>query len=358
MTSLQGDNSFVAAVWYAAGDVRIERRPRLHLGVGEVRLKVSLCGICGSDLHEFVNGPHAIPVNRPHTVSGEVAPLVIGHEFTGTVLEASPEIDLAPGTRVAVEPEYRCGDCAACKRGDYNLCVSMGFAGLMGSGGMAQEAVLPAYMLHRLPDTVTDRQAAVLEPAAVALHALRRGSLRAGDSVAIVGAGPIGLLIAQLARVAGARRVIVSDLSESRLAMARDLGATETVNTTTGDLATLANGVDIAFEAVGTQATLKAAIAAVRKGGRVVFVGLSNGPVAFDGFDLVNRELEIIGSVGYRSVYADLIGMIGSGLFDPSRIVTREIPLAEAVTQGLARLVESGQDVKILVNPTLEARSA
>ncbi|WP_051447654.1 2,3-butanediol dehydrogenase [Rhizobium leguminosarum] len=348
----ENDSGFLAAVWHGASDVRLERRQRRPLRSGEVRIAVSYCGICGSDLHEYSNGPHAIPIGKPHRVSGEAAPLVIGHEFSGAVTEAATGVGIAVGTRVAVEPEYRCGSCAACRRGEYNLCVAMGFAGLMGSGGMSEEAVVPAYMLHPLPDSVTDRQAAVLEPAAVALHALRRGRVRAGDTVAVAGAGPIGLLIAQLARIAGARRVVVSDVSETRLAMALDLGATEILNAAGQDLAAVAAGVDVAFEAVGIQSTLDAALASVRKGGRVVFVGLCNGPISLDGFDIVNRELELIASVGYRDIYPDLIGMIASGLFDPSRIVTREIPLANAVTDGLERLRTQSGDVKILINPS------
>ncbi len=349
--SRENDTGFLAAVWHGAGDVRIERRPRRPLRNGEVRLAVSFCGICGSDMHEYSDGPHAIPVGKPHRFSGEMAPLVIGHEFTGVVTETATGVAIAVGTRVAVEPEYRCGSCAACRRGEYNLCIDMGFAGLMGSGGMSEEAIVPAYMLHPLPDAVTDRQAAVLEPAAVALHALRRGRVRAGDTVAVAGAGPIGLLIAQLARVAGAKRVVISDVSEMRLAMARDFGATDIVNATDQDLATVADGVDIAFEAVGIQSTLDAAFASVRKGGRVVLVGLCNGRASLDGFDMVNRELELIASVGYRDIYPDLIGMIASGLVDPSRIVTREIPLTDAVTDGLERLRRQGSDVKILINP-------
>lgn len=347
----ENDAGFLAAVWHGAGDVRIERRQRRPLRSGEVRLSVTLCGICGSDLHEYADGPHAIPVEKPHRLSGETAPLVIGHEFTGIVTETGAGVAIAVGTRVAVEPEFRCGSCAACQRGEYNLCIEMGFSGLMGSGGMSEEAIVPSYMLHTLPGAVTDRQAAVLEPAAVALHALRRGCLRAGDTVAVVGAGPIGLLIAQLARIAGARRVVVSDVSPTRLALARDLGATDIVNATDQDLASVANGVDIAFEAVGMQSTFDAALASVRKGGRVVLVGLSNGPISLDGFDIVNRELQLIASVGYRDIYPDLIGMIASGLFDPSRIVTREIPLTDVVTDGLERLRGQSGDVKILINP-------
>jgi (R,R)-butanediol dehydrogenase/meso-butanediol dehydrogenase/diacetyl reductase len=303
-------------------------------------------------MHEYLNGPHAIPVRAPHPISGVVAPLVLGHEFTGEVLEINGDCgSVKVGQRVAVEPEYRCGECTACLRGDYNLCVKMGFAGLMGHGGMAEEAVIPHYMLHALPDAVTDRQAAVLEPAAVALHALRRSGLMAGQSVAVVGAGPIGLLLVQFAAVAGARRILVSDVSDARLSRARALGATETVNSTSGHLPTQAHGVDVAFEAVGVQAALDDAIQSVRKGGKVILVGLFGAPAKIDAFDLVNREVEIIPSCGYRHVYPDLIGMIAAGVVDPSLIVTREVPLNEVITSGFERLARPNDDVKVLVIP-------
>ncbi|MBS4018980.1 MAG: alcohol dehydrogenase catalytic domain-containing protein, partial [Dechloromonas sp.] len=144
------DIGVLSAVWYGARDIRIERRPRPALGPGDVRLRVTLCGICGSDMHEYLDGPHAIPVGAAHALSGAAAPVVLGHEFSGVILEAGSASDLAVGQRVAVEPVYRCGSCAACRRGDYNLCAHMGFAGLMGHGGMAEEAVVPRYMLHPL----------------------------------------------------------------------------------------------------------------------------------------------------------------------------------------------------------------
>ena len=346
------DKGILSAVWHAAKDIRIERRVRPALEPGEVRLRVTRCGICGSDMHEFLNGPHAIPVKEPHPISGVVAPLVLGHEFTGEVVEINGACGAVKvGQRVAVEPEYRCGACAACLQGDYNLCEKMGFAGLMGHGGMAEEAVVPHYMLHILPDAVTDRQAAVLESAAVALHALRRSGLTAGQSVAVVGAGPIGLLLVQLSAVAGAKRIVVSDVSDARLARARALGATETVNSLSGHLPTQARGVDVAFEAVGVQPALDDAIQSVRKGGKDVLVGLFGAPARVDAFDLVNREVEIIPSCGYRHVYADLIGMIAGGLFDPSLIVTREVPLAEVVASAFERLGAPNDDVKVLVVP-------
>lgn len=343
---------FSAAVWYGARDVRVETRKSAPIKADEVRIKVAKCGICGSDLHEYVDGPHAIPVSLPHKISGRQAPIILGHEFSGTVLEVGHAASgLTVGQRVAVEPEYRCGICAACRRGDYNLCADMGFAGLMGDGGMAEEAVVPAYMVHALPDVVSFRQAAVLEPAAVALHAIRRSGLAAGMRCAVIGAGPIGLLLVQLAKLAGAREIAVSDISGSRLELAHELGATITVDAAHRSLADVVCDVDISFEAVGLQASLDQSFKVLRKGGRLVLVGLFGQRPMIDAFGLVNREIDLIASVGYRQLYGDLIAMVASGIFDPSRIVTREIRLDCVVADGFEGLLRNRSDVKILVNP-------
>ena len=227
----------------------------------------------------------------------------------------------------------------------------MGFAGLMGDGGMAEEAVVPDYMVHPLPHSVSFQQAAVLEPAAVALHAIRRSKLTVGDRCAIVGAGAIGLLLVQLARLAGAREIVVSDISEARLALALRLGATRTVNSSRNSLPEMVRDVDVAFEAVGIQATLDDAFAVLRKGGRLVLVGLFSRCPEIDAFGFVNREIDLISSVGYRDVFPSLIAMIDAGAFDPSLIVTRQIPLAHVVSDGFERLLRETGDVKILVLP-------
>jgi (R,R)-butanediol dehydrogenase/meso-butanediol dehydrogenase/diacetyl reductase len=352
------DQHFMAAVWHGARDIRVEPRPRTPLAPGEIRIRVAACGICGSDVHEYVDGPHAIPTEAEHPLSRRRAPLVIGHEFCGTVVELAPDVStVCIGQRVVVEPEYRCGRCAACLRGEYNQCRFMGFAGLMGDGGMAGEAVVPAYMVHSLPDQVSFEQAAVLEPAAVALHAIRQGGLSVGMRCAVAGAGPIGLLIVQLARIAGARQIAVSDVSDDRLARALALGATHTVNARTGRLADTAGEVDVAFEAVGAQAALDDAYATVRKGGRLVLVGLFGQRPTIDAFGLVNREINLISSVGYRHVFPDLIAMVADGLFDPSRIVTRQVSLECAVEEGFGRLARETVDVKVLVRPCDQARA-
>jgi len=348
-----------AAVWHGVRDVRIEEREPLPLGPADVRIAVALCGICGSDLHEYASGPHGIPVGEPHPVSGRTAPLIIGHEFCGTVTEVGAAVTtVLPGQRVTVEPAYRCGHCAGCRRGEYNLCESMGFAGLMGDGGMATEAVVPGYMVHPVPDAVSFEQAAVLEPAAVAFHALRRSGLKAGERCVVIGAGPIGLLIVQLAKLAGAQTVIVSDTSEARLELAAKVGADVVVNPVRQDLATAAAeatggaGADLSFEAVGLQPALDDAFRVLRKGGRLVLVGLFVDNPTIDAFEMVNREIDIVSSVGYRGVFPELIAMVADGRFDPSAIVTRTIALDDVVAKGFEQLLDSPADVKILVRPS------
>lgn len=343
--------------WHGARDLRLEETAARPLQRGEVRVAVAYCGICGSDLHEFADGPHSIPVEQPHPLSGRQAPLIIGHEFCGTVVETAPDVStLRPGMRVTIEPEYRCGHCAHCLAGDYNRCLSMGFAGLMGDGGMAQEAVVPAYMAHELPDGVPFEQAAVAEPAAVALHAVRRSRLQPGDRCVIFGLGAIGQLLVMMARLEGAGQVIAVDVVPARLALARRLGADLALDARHEDVraAVLAQtdgvGVPVSFEAAGSQATFDGALQVLRKGGEMVLVGLMP-QVRLDSFDLVNRELSITSSVGYRGVYPDLLARIADGSLDLSQVVTRVVALEDAVTDGFEAQLRSRDEIKVLVQP-------
>ncbi|MEV1003778.1 2,3-butanediol dehydrogenase [Nonomuraea sp. NPDC050202] len=343
-----------AALWYGAGDVRVEDVPVTPPGPGEVTIEVAYCGICGSDLHEYADGPHAVPVGEAHPESGVAAPLILGHEFCGTVTEIGSGVTgFLPGDRVAVEPHYRCGRCPRCVAGQYNICRHFGFAGLMGHGGLAEHATVPAYMLHRLPEAVSLEQAAVFEPAAVALHAVRRAGIRPGESVAVLGLGPIGLLVTQLAARYGAGRVVAADRSAARREMALRLGATETG----ADLAGLAGGegVDVAFEAVGSGDTLRACLAATRRGGRVMFLGLT-GTVSVDAFALVNNEQTIMTSVGYRDVYPELIRMVAEEGVDLAGIVTSTISLEHVVRDGFEALSRGQEQVKVLVRPGEQGR--
>lgn len=342
--------------WHGAGDIRLSDVPEAHHKANEVLIQVAYCGICGSDLHEYQNGPHAIPCAAAHPVSGDQAPLTLGHEFCGKIVAVGDQVcGFQIGDRVAIEPEYRCQQCRYCKAGDYNLCQSMGFIGLMGNGGMAEQVAVPDYMLHPLPDSVSWRQAAVLEPAAVAEHALNQSRLQAGGRCLVIGLGPIGLLLIMLARLRGVEEICAVDVSPERLQKARQLGASQTLDGRADSLLqTLQQlsdgGYDSVFEAAGSQPTFTLALKAARKGGEVILVGLM-GDVSLDAFDLVNREIRLQTSVGYRNVYPDLIRHIAAGDFDPSAIVTRTVTLENAIGSGFDALLASKDQIKVLINP-------
>jgi (R,R)-butanediol dehydrogenase/meso-butanediol dehydrogenase/diacetyl reductase len=338
-----------AAVWYGAMDVRVEDVPVTPPGPGEATIEVAYCGICGSDLHEYADGPHAVPVGAPHPESGVAAPLILGHEFCGTVTQVGDGVTaVAPGDRVAVEPHYRCGSCPRCLAGEYNICRHFGFAGLMGHGGLAEHATVPAYMLHRLPEQVSLEQAAVFEPAAVALHAVRRAGIRPAETVAVLGLGPIGLLVTQLAALYGAGRIVAADRSAARRELALRLGAAEAG----ADLADVVGGegADVVFEAVGSEGTLRSCLVATRRGGRVMFLGLT-GTVSLDAFALVNNEQTIMTSVGYRDAYPELIRLVAEKGVDLTGIVTSTIPLEHVVRDGFEALRRGEEQVKVLVQP-------
>ncbi|MDH6604803.1 (R,R)-butanediol dehydrogenase/meso-butanediol dehydrogenase/diacetyl reductase [Streptomyces sp. SAI-208] len=353
-----GTRRMRAAVWYGARDVRIAEVDIPAPRPGEVLIEVVYCGICGSDLHEYTDGPHAIPVVEPHPASGAMAPLVLGHEFCGTVVAVGPSVTgLTSGDRVAVEPNYRCGTCPRCRAGEYNICRHFGFAGLMGNGGMAEYAAVPAYMAHRLPEAVSLRQAALFEPASVALHALRRAGA-APETVAVVGLGPVGLLTVRLAAERNVRRIVAVDVSPDRLHRAAGLGATDLVDAGAEEGVgerirelTGGDGVDVAFEVVGSETALRTCLAATRRGGRVVLVGLAP-QVSLDTFALVNNEQSIVASVGYRDTYPELIRLVAEQGLDLTPVVTSTIALDALVLDGFGALLDGpGNQVKILVDP-------
>jgi (R,R)-butanediol dehydrogenase/meso-butanediol dehydrogenase/diacetyl reductase len=341
--------------WHGPRDLRLVDLVEPSLQQGQLRIGVAHCGICGSDLHEYFDGPHAIPVEHVHPLSGQRAPITLGHEFCGTVIE-SAAAGIAVDTRVAIEPEYRCGQCEYCRSGRYNLCLSMGFVGLMGDGAMADSVVVPAYTAHALPDAVRFDQAAVFEPAAVALHAVRQSGLRPGDDCVVSGLGPVGLLIVAMLRCCGAGRIVAVDITPHRLALGGALGASDVIDAREDDaaaailVATGGRGAAIAFEAAGTQGSLDATLVCLRKGGEAVLVGLM-GEARIDVFDIVNRELRLTTSVGYRDVYPTLIEWTARGRIDPSAIVTRTIALEQAVSHGFDALITDKRQIKVLVSP-------
>ena len=233
-------------------------------GSGEVLVQVRASGVCGSDLHWFADGGIGD--------AKLVQPLVLGHECAG-VTES--------GIRVAVDPAISCGKCEWCRRGDPNLCPDVRFAGHAPQDGTLREWIAwPEACLHPIPDRMSDAEGALLEPLGVAIHAVDLAHLRTGMTVAVLGCGPIGLLVVQLARLSGADRIIATDLVPHRLEAARNFGASHTYRAHAGtDLpdvlaAVSGRGVDVAFEVAGAQSAVETAVGAAAPGGKVILVGI------------------------------------------------------------------------------------
>ncbi len=278
------------AVWHGGAELSIERRPVPSVGPDEVLVEVALCGVCGTDVH-ILDGE--FPMYRP--------PRVLGHEFSGTVRAVGPEVTrVVPGDAVAVEPSLSCGRCFFCQAALPYMCS----ARRSFHGGFGQYAVAPEAAVFPIPPGVSLAAAALSEPLSCCLHTINRASLRVGDRVAIVGAGIIGLLLVQLARRAGAGRILVSDPVAPRRETARRLGADVVVDPTTEDVVAAARemseglGVDVALEAVGSAQTVRDALALPRGGGTVVVMGVAPpaAEVALRPYELFERELTIKGS--------------------------------------------------------------
>ncbi|MDR4887740.1 2,3-butanediol dehydrogenase [Fredinandcohnia sp. QZ13] len=341
--------------WYKAKDLRLEDIEEPIVKQGEVKLKVEWCGICGSDLHEYTVGPIFIPAETPHPLTSDKAPIVMGHEFSGQVVEIGEGVTrVQVGDRVAVEPIYSCGECEACKQGKYNLCDKMGFYGLSGGGGGFSEfASVPEHMLHKLPETVSYEQGALVEPAAVALHAVKQSKLQVGDKAAVFGTGPIGLLVIEALKAAGATEIYAVELSEQRRQKAEELGAIG-INPNNGDVVEqiqqLSNGgVDVAYEVTGVPAVLVQAINSTKYNGETMIVSIFETEATIHPQNIVMKERTITGIIGYRDVFPAVISLMAKGYFPAEKLVTKRITLDDVVTQGFEGLLKERNHIKILV---------
>jgi (R,R)-butanediol dehydrogenase / meso-butanediol dehydrogenase / diacetyl reductase len=350
-----------AAVFYGQKDVRVEDVPEPEVREGSVKVKVDWCGICGTDLHEYLAGPIFIPIaGSPHPITGETLPLTLGHEFAGEVVEVGDgSAEVNTGDRVAIEPVFRCGECAACQRGAPNLCAKLGFYGLMGGGGgMSEFAVVPSYMIHRLPEGLTTEQGALAEPIAVGLRAVRRAEFEEGQSAVVFGGGPIGAVTVQCLRAMGAGLVMLAEVAEARKNKALEIGADVVIDPSEEDVVervselTDGEGAEHSFDAAGIQETLQTAMHTTRKGGTVTIISIWEGPVELNPNDIVMSELNVGGTICYTPEdFADTISMLKDGSIKTEGIITERIPLSDVVEGGFEELVDhKDRHVKILVH--------
>ena len=348
-----------AARWHARGDVRVEDVPVPRPGSGEVLLRVSWCGICGTDVEEYRDGPVVIPVDDPNPLTGQCAPVTLGHEFAGEVVELGPEVEgFAVGDRVVPDICLFCGECHYCRRHEYALCVSWAAIGLHGDGGLAEYVRVPARLCVRLPDAIGDEEAALIETTEVAVRAVRKAGIRLGDSVAVVGDGAVGLITLQVARAAGATSVILLGHRAHRLDLGRRLGASATFDTRdptwSRSVADLTDGLgaDVAIECGGRPEAIRDSIAATRKGGRIVLLAVIGNPIPVDTWAIVEGERTLTGSVQHH-FDEDLpvaVDLLASGRVDVRPLITRRIALDRVVTDGFAALGAGGSDIKVLVS--------
>ena len=343
-----------AVVYRGREDIAVTDVPEPVCGPGQVRIQVSYNGICGTDLHEYFAGPIFVP-SEPHPLTGRQAPLVLGHEFSGTVTEVGPGVEgVAVGDRVAVEPVYRCGECPPCRAGHYNICQQIAFHGLMSDGGMAESTVVPAEMAHRLPDEVGPMLGALVEPMSVAYHAAKLGDL--GEHAVVFGAGPIGIGVWFALRGLGVPNVTVVEPSPVRRAAIEALGADDVIDPREIDPGahvrkrTGGKGTDAAYDAAGVRASVDSALDCLGHRRWLVSVAIYEHPLETSLIKLVMSESGIRGSLCYTGEdYAAVIELMARGHYDTTGWVTT-IPMDQIVDEGFQAL-RAGTKMKVLVSP-------
>lgn len=314
-------------------DIRLEEAKDEEPGPNQILLKVTAVGICGSDLHTYLFG-------NTGGIKPE-DPLILGHEAAGVVVATGPNVDkkLFPvGQRVAIDPATPCYECERCKAGDEHLCLRLAFMGLWPHHGALRERMVhAATSCVPMPDTISDAGVALLEPLGVALHANRLGKVQVGEDVLVIGCGGIGLLVARLARLSGARHVIVADRFPWRLDLAANFGADVICNTDETNIVeevmriTNKRGVDIAFEAAWVDKTAAQCIEAARFGGRVIVVGIPAGDSITVGAHSARRkEINMIFSRRMKHTYPAAIGLAASGQVAIDMLATHRFPLAKS----------------------------
>lgn len=347
-----------AAVFHAAGDLRVEDLPEPSgPGIGEVLVKPFWCGICGTDLHEYAQGPIVIP-SHPHPLTGAHGSQVIGHEFSAEILEVGAGVtNVTVGQRVSIMPLLSCGECFFCRRGLNHLCRVMAAIGLSYAwGGIAELAIVPAANVFALPDGVSNLQGAVVEPGAVAAYGVDTAQVRPGDNVLITGAGPIGALASLYASSLGAN-VFVSEMNPVRAALVRGFDIGEVLDPSAVDVPAYLRdrtdgiGVDAVIECSGNERALQAAIASVRSAGRISQTGLHTKPAAIDPMVLSEHDITIAGTWCFPITdWPRIIDLIDRGRYPVEKVVTAQIAMTDVVDKGFETLLSPrGDQVKVLV---------
>ncbi len=312
----------------------------------EVLVQIKASAICGSDLHIFKGKHPSAPL-----------PMTIGHEMSGEVIALGADVtDIAIGERVTFEPCITCGTCEACQHGDYGYCENISFTYRNGDGTMGDYVMAKANHVFKLPEYLTYETGSLIEPLSVATHAVRRADIKLGETVLIIGAGAIGMMVGAICRTCGAGEVIIADFSDERLAVATEVGATIAINSGKVDLQeeimkiTKGKGVDKSFECVGRESTFNQAIMALRRNGQATIIGIFENPnITIPASRFVTHEIKVQGAQGYCWDF-DVAIKIAREL-DLSKFVTHTFPMDELQTAIETALDPSTGSIKVLLKP-------
>lgn len=343
----------LTAILHKIGDIRLEQKDVPEPGPEQVLLKMDSVGICGSDIHYWTHGAIGDFIVR--------APMVLGHEAAGIVEKCGSNVtSLQVGDKVSIEPGVPCRLCNFCKTGVYNLCPDMQFCATPPvHGNLARYYVHAADFCYKLPPSVSLEEGALMEPLAVGVHACRRAGVSLGKRVLICGAGPIGLVNLLTAQAMGASDVVITDIMENRLEVARNMGATHVYKVGTGKTAEQmsaevesllgGNKPDITIECSGVEASIRFGIFSTKSGGCLVLVGLGKPEVTMPIVNAAVREVDIRGIFRYANCYPTAIAMVATGKLDVKPLITHRFQLEETLQAFETAKTGAGGAIKVMI---------
>jgi len=336
-----------AVIIDAPGIIRVDNVPDPTPRPDEVLVRVGACGICGTDLH-IIDGDS--PLAR--------YPIIPGHEFAGEVVAVGSDVaqrygkeNITVGSRIAVEPNLYCGHCDSCRTGHENLCLNYAALGITTDGAIAQYVTVPIAKAYALPDNISFREGALIEPVSCAVHGMHILNPRSGDTFLIVGAGTMGVLLLQLAVRGGASRVAMVDVNAQRLALAEQLGPTRTYSDIKQALKDEPLGFNCVIDATGVAPVIENAFMAVKRGGKLLIFGVASNEarISLSPFRIYNDEITIIGSMAVLFSFQAALDLISSGVINTEAMLTKALPLQDFLEA--LDMVRYGKGVKTQVLP-------
>lgn len=348
-----------AARYYGYKDIRMEDVPIPEVPAGFVRVRVAWAGICGTDRHEYT-GPVWVPIGKPHRITGQQAPLTLGHELSGVIVAVGEGVEnWQIGDRVTASGNIYCGECDFCRDGRVNLCENLAFNGIGRDGAFAEYMVLPAYQLYQVPDQVSLKQAVLAEPLACGWHATGKLGDLHGKNVAVVGPGIIGLACVYAAQAAGAEQIMVVGLGNENEGLAKMVGATSYVDSSredpiqAGRELTGKSGFDVVYECVGIQPSLDTAASLLQKAGTLMVMGVYEKMPQFNMNIFQEGERVLRTSQAYADEIREVLELMKQQMIPVEKLITAEIPLERIVEDGFEELLRNpSKHVKIAVQVT------